>query len=75
MKYPTLPPTQTKTLHPRSHVLQLTKEQAALFSSKMDELAAAGGWRPLPAAQWPSGVTAAAAVYVKPSVAAAAAPA
>ncbi|KAG2424086.1 hypothetical protein HXX76_014762 [Chlamydomonas incerta] len=54
------------------HVLQLSSEQAALFSTKMDELAAAGGWRPLPAGQWPDGVTAAAAVYFKPAAAGAA---
>nr|F5A894.1 RecName: Full=Dynein axonemal assembly factor 3 homolog; AltName: Full=Dynein assembly blocked protein 1; AltName: Full=Paralyzed flagella protein 22 [Chlamydomonas reinhardtii]AEC04845.1 axonemal dynein assembly protein PF22 [Chlamydomonas reinhardtii] len=47
------------------HVLQLSQEQAALFAAKMDELAAAGGWRPLPAAQRPPGITEAAAVYVR----------
>lgn len=46
---------------PRRHVLQLNKEQAALFVTRMDELAAAGGWHKV--AVRPEGVTEACEVY------------
>ncbi|GIL80632.1 hypothetical protein Vretimale_9197 [Volvox reticuliferus] len=47
------------------HVLQLNKEQAALFVTKMDELAEQAGWRKVAAGR-PGGITEANEVYIKP---------
>ncbi|KXZ43299.1 hypothetical protein GPECTOR_95g688 [Gonium pectorale] len=47
------------------HVLQLTREQADLFVTKMDEMAAAAGWERL--AERPAGVTEASQVYRRPA--------
>ncbi|GIL63281.1 hypothetical protein Vafri_17380 [Volvox africanus] len=50
------------------HVLQLNKDQAAMFVTKMDEMAEQAGWRKKTTDRL-AGVTEANEVYVKPRVA------